>query len=134
MNALAIVWALLGITGIALGIVLTMTLWQCRKTLRNLEERVAETLKEINRTAEDIRKTTEVAREIVQSAERSAANIEHVTEGIRGFRSTLDAATSVLKFAVVPVLGNAAAGLAGAKAGLSYMFNRFFRKEGEQHE
>lgn len=133
MGDLTILWVLLGVTGIALGIVLAMTLWQVRKTLQNVDVRLGEAMKTVEMTAEDIRKTNAVVREILEKAERSAANIEYVTEGVRGFRSTLDAATSVLKFAVVPALGSAAAGLAGVKAGLSHAFNMWFRKESD-HE
>lgn len=130
MDGVTIVWVLLGIMGIVLGIVLVVTLLQVRKSLQSFDVRLAEAMRQFDLTAEDIRKTNAVVREIMASAERSAANIEHVTEGVRGFRSTLDAATSVLRFAVVPVLGNTAAGIAGVKAGLSYVLNRWFRKEG----
>ncbi len=129
MDGLRIVWALLGITGIVLGIVLALTLWQLRKTLQNLETAVIGTMKQLEMTAEEVRKTNTVFLQVVERVERSTANIEYVTEGVRDFRSTLDAATSVLKFAVVPVLGNAAAGLAGVRAGLSHVLNRWFGKE-----
>lgn len=129
MDGLRIVWALLGITGIGLGIVLALTLWQVRKTLKNLEGRIVEAMNQVALTAEEVRKTNAVVLQIMERVERSSANIEYVTEGVRGFRSTLDAATSVLKFAVVPVLGSTAVGLAGVKAGLSHLFNRWFGKE-----
>ncbi len=132
-EGLNIVWALLGITGIVLGIVLAMTLWQFRKTLQKLEGVVIETMKQLELTAEEVRKTNTVALQIMERVERSTANIEYLTEGVRGFRSTLDAATGILKFAVVPVLGNAAAGIAGVKAGLSHVLNRWFGKE-SRHE
>ena len=129
MDGLHIVWAILGITGIALGIVMTLTLWQLRKTLQNLEGRVIEMMKQLELTAEEVRKTNAVVLQIVERAERSTANIEYVTEGVRGFRSTLDAASALLKFAVVPVLGNAAAGIAGVKAGLSHALKMWLGKE-----
>ena len=129
MDGLTILWAMLGVTGIVLGIVLAMTLWQVRKTLQNLEGRVIEAMKEFELMSEEVRKTSAVVLQIMERAERSVANVEYVTEGVRGFRSTLDAATSVLKFAVVPVLGSTAAGIAGVKAGLSHVLNSWFRKE-----
>jgi hypothetical protein len=59
--------------------------------------------------------------------------VAHLTEGVRGFRKTLDVATSILQYAVVPVLGNVAGGMAGAKAAVSHVVNRFVRREGS-HE
>lgn len=119
----------LSVAAIALAVVLAMTLWRLRKTIDLMERRVDEAIRQFEMTAEDLRKTNAVVRDILQHAEKSAANVAHVTEGVRGFRKTLDAATSVLQFAVVPVLGNVAGGLAGVKAAVSHVVNRFVRKE-----
>ncbi|MGB5995060.1 MAG: hypothetical protein WBG20_06540, partial [Candidatus Deferrimicrobiaceae bacterium] len=78
----------------------------------------------------EIRATNAKAQRIISHAERSAANIEYVTEGVRKFRNTLDAATGVLSFAVLPVLGSVAGVLAGSKVGMSHIVNRIFGKEG----
>lgn len=119
----------LSVAAIALAVVLAMTLWRLRKTIDLMERRVDEAIRQFEMTAEDLRKTNAVVRDILQHAEKSVANVAHVTEGVRGFRKTLDAATSVLQFAVVPVLGNVAGGLAGVKAAVSHVVNRFVRKE-----
>ncbi len=121
----------LSIAAIALAVVLGLTLWRLQKTIGVLERRVDDAIRQFEITAEDYRKTNAVVREILQHAERSAANVAHVTEGVRGFRKTLDAATSVLEYAVVPVLGTVAGGLAGVKAAVSQVVNRIVRKESD---
>ena len=131
MGGQILLFTALSIAAIALAVVLAMTLWRLRKTIDLMERRVDEAIRQFEMTAEDLRKTNAVVRDILQHAERSAANVAHVTEGVRGFRKTLDAATSVLQFAVVPVLGNVAGGLAGIKAAVSHVVNRFVRKESD---
>lgn len=129
MGGQMLLFTALSVAAIALAVVLAMTLWRLRKTIDLMERRVDEAIRQFEMTAEDLRKTNAVVRDILQHAEKSAANVAHVTEGVRGFRKTLDAATSVLQFAVVPVLGNVAGGLAGVKAAVSHVVNRFVRKE-----
>jgi hypothetical protein len=122
--------AALSLAAIALAVVLAMTLLRLRRTIDHLDRRVDEAIRQFEMTAEDLRKTNAVVRDMLLHAERGAANLAHVTEGVRGFRKTLDAATAVLQFAVVPVLGNVAGGLAGVKAAVSHVVNRFVRREG----
>ncbi|MBI5342840.1 MAG: hypothetical protein HZB63_05930 [Deltaproteobacteria bacterium] len=131
MGGQMLLFTALSVAAIALAVVLAMTLWRLRKTIDLMERRVDEAIRQFEMTAEDLRKTNAVVRDILQHAEKSAANVAHVTEGVRGFRKTLDAATSVLQFAVVPVLGNVAGGLAGVKAAVSHVVNRFVRKESD---
>ncbi len=129
MSGQMLLFAALSIAAILLAVVLALTLWRLRKTIELLERRADEAIRQFEMTAEDLRKTNAAVREILEHAERSAANVAHVTEGVRGFRKTLDVATSILEYAVVPVLGNVAGGLAGAKAALSHVVNRVVRKE-----
>lgn len=124
-----LLFAALSVAAIVLAVILAMTLWRLRGTIEHMDRRMDEALRQFEMTAEDLRKTNAVVRDILTHAERSAANVAHVTEGVRGFRKTLDAATSVLQFAVVPVLGNVAGGLAGVKAAVSHVVNRFVRRE-----
>lgn len=124
-------FAALSVAAIVLAVVLAMTLWRVRRSIDLLERRVDESLRQFEMTAEDLRKTNALVRDILLHAERGAANVLHVTEGVRGFRRTLDAATSVLEHSVVPLLGTVAGGLAGAKAAVSHVVNRFVRKESE---
>ena len=113
---------------------MSWAIWKLLKTIERLSDRLDRSLREVEKTAEDLRKTNGVLREILVHAERGAANVEHVTEGARKLRRTLDAASGVLDFAVVPVLGNMAGVLAGSKAALSLVANRIFRKEGRHGE
>lgn len=124
-------FAALSIAAIGLAVVLAMTLWRLRKTIDLLERRVDEAIRQFEITAEDLRKTNAVVRDILLHAEKSVANVAHVTEGVRGVRKALDAATAVLEHTVVPVLGTVAGGLAGAKAAVSHVVNRFVRKESD---
>ena len=124
---------LLVILVIAAIAVLVVTAWAVLRLLKAMERlsgRLDQCLREIELTAEDLRKTNGVLREILIHAEKGVANVEHVTEGARKLRRTLDAASGVLEFAVVPVLGTMAGVLAGSKAALSLVANRIFRKEG----
>ena len=133
MSGQILLFAALSVAAIVLAVVLAMTLWRLRRTIDHMGRRMDEAIRQFEMTAEDLRKTNAVVRDILQHAERGAANVEHLTEGVRGFRKTLDAATSVLQYAVVPVLGNVAGGLAGAKAAVTHVVNRFVRREGS-HE
>jgi len=124
-----LLFAALSIAAIGLAVVLAMLLLRIRKTVDLLERRVDDAIRQLELTAEDLRKTNGVVREILIHAEKSAANVAHVTEGVRGFRKALDAATAVMEHAVVPVLGTVSSGLAGVKAAVSHVVNRFARKE-----
>lgn len=109
---------------------LAWAVWKLIKTLEKLANHVEASFRLFEKTAEEIRVTNAAVQKIISRAEKSVANVEHVTEGVRKFRKTLDAATGVLNFAVLPVLGNVAGVLAGSKAGMSYVAKRIFRKEG----
>jgi len=113
---------------------LAWSVWKLIKTLEKLANHVEASFRLFEKTAEEIRVTNGVVQEIVSHARRGADNIEHVTEGVRRFRKTLDAATGVLDFAVLPVLGSVAGVLAGSKAGMSHFVKRIFRKEGRHGE
>lgn len=124
-----VLFSILTLAAVALVVAIIITLWKIGKSVERLTARADESLRQLEMTAEDIRQTSAVARDVLGRAERAAANVEHVTEGVRGFRRTLDVATAVLDFAVVPVLGNVAGGMAGVKAVVSTVVNRLFRKE-----
>lgn len=125
-----LLFAGLSLAAILVAVVLAMTLWRLRTTIEHMDRRMDEAMRQFEMTAEDLRKTNAVVRDILLHIEQSAANVEHMTEGVRRFRKTLDAATSVLQFVAIPVLGNVAGGLAGVKAAVSHVVNRFAGKEG----
>ena len=113
---------------------MALATWKLLKTIELLASRVDESLRQFEKTAEEIRKSNAVLQEVMTHAQRSVANVEHVTEGVRKLRKTLDAATGVLDFGVLPVLGTVAGVLAGSRAAVSYVVNRIFRKEGRHGE
>ena len=124
----------LALASIVLVAAAVFAIWKLLKTIEKLSKRVDESLRQFEMTAEEIRKTNAVLHEIMIRCERGVANVEHVTEGVRKFRRTLDAASGVLDFAVLPVLGTMAGVLAGSKTAVSYVVNRMFRKEGRHGE
>lgn len=134
MSAYPVLTTLLVLSAIVLFATMSWTLWRLLKTIERLSARLEGTLVEFETTAEEVRKTNSVFHEILSHAERGAANVEHVTEGVRKLRKTLDAATGVLDFVAVPVLGNVAGVLAGSKAGMSYAWRKIFRKGGRHGE
>ena len=113
---------------------LAWSVWRLIKTLEKLANHVEASFRLFEKTAEEIRVTNAAVQKILSHAEKGVANVEHVTEGVRKFRKTLDAATGVLNFAVLPVLGSVAGVLAGSKAGMSHFVKRIFRKEGRHGE
>jgi len=113
---------------------LAWSVWKLIKTLEKLANHVEASFRLFEKTAEEIRVTNAAVRKIISHAEKGVANVEHVTEGVRKFRKTLDAATGVLDFAVLPVLGSVAGVLAFSKAGMSHVVKRIFRKEGRHGE
>ena len=124
----------LALASIVLVAAALFAIWKLLKTIEKLSRRIDESLRQFEMTAEEIRKTNAVLHEIMIRCERGVANVEHVTEGVRKFRRTLDAASGVLDFAVLPVLGTMAGVLAGSKAAVSHVVNRIFRKEGRHGE
>lgn len=131
MSEPVVLAAVFRIAAVVLMLVVALTVWKLLKIAEKLSHQMDRTLKEFEGMAEEVRRATEVIHGVMNHVETSAANVEHLTEGVRGFRRTLDAATAVLQFAVVPVLGNVAGGLAGARAAASHVANRLFRKEGK---
>lgn len=129
MNGQTVLLTALSLAAIALAAVAAWTVWRLLKTVEKLSMQMDRTLQQFEGMAEDIRRTNAVIHRVMGHAEASAANVEHLTEGVRRFRNTLDAATAVLQFAVVPVLGNVAGALAGTKAAFSHIASRFFGKE-----
>lgn len=130
VNGQMMLLVVLSASAVALVAVVAVTVWRLLNTMERLAEQVEQTFKHFEGLAQDIRGTNEEVRKIMNHLEKSASNVEHMTEGVRGFRTTLDAASSVLQFAVVPVLGTLAGGLAGVKASVSHVAKRVFRKEG----
>ncbi len=121
--------SVLTIVAIMVAIGLAWFVWKLIKTLEKLASHVDSSFRQFEKTAEEIRATNAKIQGIISHCEKSVANVEHVTDGVRKLRKTVDAATGVLEFAVLPVLGSVAGVLAGSKVGMSHIVNRIFRKE-----
>jgi hypothetical protein len=110
-------------------VVLSVALLSIRKNVGRITERIDESLRQFEMTAEDVRKTNAVVREILSDVERGVSNVTHLTDGVRALRGTVDVATKVFDHAVSPALVNVASVLVGLKAATSHILERFVRKE-----
>jgi uncharacterized protein YoxC len=133
LSSQSLLWVALSIVVIAVGVVLAMTLWQIRRTVRNIEHRLDASLGQIDLTVEDLRKTNALVRDVLVHTEKGAANMAQVTDGVMDFGRTLGSVASLAGYMIVPAIGKMAGGMgAGISAVLSYGLNRLARKE-ENH-
>lgn len=133
MSSQSLLWIALSVVGIVVGIVLAMTLWQIRRTVRKIEHRLDASLGQIDLTTEDLRKTNALARDVLVHTGKGAANMARMTEGMLDFGRTLGSIASLAGYVVAPKLGKMAGGMgAGLMTVLSYGLNRLARKE-EDH-
>lgn len=129
MDAQMVLFTALTIAAVALVVVLSIALLSIRRNVNRLTQRVDESLRQFEMTAEDLRKTNAAVREILVDVERGVSNVSHFTEGVRALRGTVDVATKVFDHAVSPALVNVASVLVGFKAATSHILDRFVRKE-----
>ena len=113
-------------------VVLSVALLSIRRNMDRITQRLDESLRQFEMTAEDARKTNAAIREILSDVERAVSNVTHFTEGVRALRGTVDVATKVFDHAVSPGLVSAASAVAGLKAATSHILDRFVRKEGRK--
>ena len=132
MDALSVLYVALAVAALLLAIVLSIFLLAVRRNLEQLTRRLDESLRQVEMTAEDLRKTNVTVREILSGVEQGVSNVAHFTEGVRALRGPVDVATRVLDHAVSPMLVNLVGGVAGVKAAVSHIFERFVRKEGRK--
>jgi len=109
--------------------VLSVAFLSIRRNVDRITQRVDESLRQFEMTAEDVRKTNAEVREILADVERGVSNVTHFTEGVRALRGPVDIATKVLDHTVSPALVSAASALVGLKAATSHILDRFVRKE-----
>jgi predicted PurR-regulated permease PerM len=119
----------LTVAAVVLVVVLSVALLSIRRNVNQLTQRIDDSLRQFEMTAEDLRKTNAAVRDILSDVERGISNVSHFTEGFRALRGTVDVATKVLDHAVSPALVNVASVLAGFKAATSHILERFVRKE-----
>ena len=129
MDAKILLFIVLAAAVVVLVVVLAVAILSIRKNVDRITQRLDESLRQVEMTAEDIRKTTAAVREILSDVERGVSNVTHFTEGVRALRGTVDVATKVFDHAVSPALVNVASVLVGFKAATSHILERFVRKE-----
>ena len=129
MDTQTILLFALAVAAVALVVVQSVALLSLRRNLDRITQRIDESLRQFEMTAEDLRKTNAAVREILSDVERGVSNVTHFTEGIRALRGTVDVVTKVFDHAVSPALVNVASVLVGFKAATSNILDRFVRKE-----
>jgi uncharacterized protein YoxC len=129
LDAQSVLFIALAVAAVLLVVVLSVVLLSIRRNVNQLTQRVDESLRQFEMTAEELRKTNAVVREILSGVERGVSNVTHFTEGVRTLRGTVDVATKVFEHAVSPALVNIASVLVGFKAATSHILDRFVRKE-----
>jgi len=129
LDAQTVLFIALAVAVLAFVTVLSVTLLSIRKSMDRITQRVDESLRQFEMTAEELRKTNAAVREILADVERGVSNVTHFTEGVRALRGTVDVATKVFDHALSPALVNVASVLVGFKAATSHIIERFVRKE-----
>jgi hypothetical protein len=129
LDAQTVLFIGLAVAVVTLTVVLSVVLLSIRRNVNQLTQRVDESLRQFEMTAEELRKTNAAVREILSGVERGVSNVTHFTEGVRALRGTVDVATKVFDHAVSPALVNVSSVLVGIKAATSHILDRFVRKE-----
>jgi uncharacterized protein YoxC len=129
LDAQTVLFIVLAVAVVALVVVLSSALLSIRRNMDRITQRLDESLRQFEMTAEDVRKTNAAVRDILFDIDRGVSNVKHFTEGVRALRGTVDVATKVFEHAVSPALVNVASVLVGFKAATSHILERFVRKE-----
>jgi uncharacterized protein YoxC len=129
LDAQSVLFIALAVGVAVLVVVLSVALLSIKRNVERITQRLDESLRQFEMTAEEARKTNAAVREIISEVERGVSNVAHFTEGVRALRGTVDVATKVLDHAVSPALVNVASVLVGFKAATSHILERFVRKE-----
>jgi len=129
LDAQTVLYIALAVGVVGLVVVLSVALLSIKRNVDRITQRVDESLRQFEMTAEDVRKTNAAFREILSDVERGVSNVTHFTEGVRRLRGTVDVATRVFDYALSPALVNLASVLVGFKAATSHILDRFVRKE-----
>jgi uncharacterized protein YoxC len=124
-----VLFTALTVAAVVLVVVLSIVFLSIRRNVDRITQRLDESLRQFEMTAEDVRKTNADVREILSDVERGVSNVTHFTEGVRSLRGTVDVATKVFDHALSPALVNVASVLVGFKAATSHILDRIVRKE-----
>lgn len=129
MDAQTVFFFSLAVSVAVFVVVMSIVLMSIRRNVNQITQRLDESLRQFEMTAEDARRTNAAIREIISEVERGVSNVTHFTEGFRALRGTVDVATKVFDHALSPALVNVASILVGFKAATSHILDRFVRKE-----
>jgi uncharacterized protein YoxC len=129
LDAQTIIFIALAVAAVALVVVQTVMLMSLRRNMDRITQRLDESLRQVEMTAEDLRKTNAAIREILSDVDRGVSNVKHFTEGVRALRGSVDVVTKVFDHAVSPALVSVASVLVGLKAATSHILDRLVRKE-----
>jgi len=132
LDAQTVLYIALAVAVVVLVVVLSVVLLSIRRNVSQLTQRVDESLRQFEMTAEELRKTNAAVREILSGVERGVSNVTHLTEGVRALRGSVDVVTKVFDHAVSPALVNVSSVLVGIKAATSHILERLVRKEGRK--
>jgi len=128
LDAQSVFYIALAAAAVVLVVVLSIVLLSVRRNVNQITQRLDESLRQIEMTAEDLRRTNGDVREILSGVERGVSNVAHLTEGVRALRGPVDVASKVFEHALSPALINAASALVGFKAATSHILERIVRK------
>ena len=128
MDAQTLLYIALAVAAVVLVVVLSVVLLSIRRNVNQITQRVDESLRQFEMTAEELRKTNVAVRGILSDVERGVSNVTHLTEGIRALRGPVDVASRVFDHALSPALVNVASVLVGFKAATSHILDRIVRK------
>jgi len=129
LDAQTILLFVLAVVAVTLVVMQTVLLLALRKNMGRITQRIDESLRQFEMTAEELRKTNADVREILSDVERGVSNVTQFTDGVRALRGTVDVVTRVFDHAVSPALVNVSSVLVGFKAATSHILERFVRKE-----
>ena len=129
MDAQMVFFFALAVSVVVFVVVMSIVLLSIRRDVNQITQRLDESLRQFEMTAEDARKTNAAVREIISEVEQGVSNVTHFTEGIRTLRGSVDVVSKVFEHALSPALVNTASVLMGFKAATSHILDRIVRKE-----
>jgi uncharacterized protein YoxC len=129
LDAQTVLFIALAVAAVVFVAVLSVALLSIKRNVDRITQRLDESLRQFEMTAEDARKTNAAVREIISEVEQGVSNVTHFTEGVRALRGSVDVVTKVFDHAVSPALVSVASVLVGLKAATSHILDRVVRKE-----
>jgi uncharacterized protein YoxC len=129
LDAQSILYIALAVAVVVFVVVISVVLLSIKRNVEQITQRLDESLRQFEMTAEDARKTNAAVREIISEVEQGVSNVTHFTEGIRSLRGPVDVISKVFEHALTPALVSTASVLVGFKAATSHILDRIVRKE-----